>query len=98
MPVEGELELQHQDPPTETSSTTRGRGKEEGSTQTVTKNGGRETASNDTKTAKDEAARILEGFLLQTWDESSAAPSVLVIGEASWVIESAVWVRKCALS
>ncbi|KAK8397793.1 hypothetical protein O3P69_004530 [Scylla paramamosain] len=47
-------------------SATRPPAKEEGKTQIPARDGVGETASNDTKTSRDEAARILEDFLLDT--------------------------------
>lgn len=63
-----------------------------GTTYVPTKDGGK-MASNDTKTTKDEAARILESFLLHTWGAVSTSSGVLVAGEAGWVTQAAVWVR-----
>ncbi|MPC17701.1 hypothetical protein E2C01_010564 [Portunus trituberculatus] len=72
------------------SAATRPPPKEEGTTQVPTRDGG-DMASNYTKTTRDEAARILESFMLYTWGAVSTSSGVLVAGEASWVTQVAVW-------
>ena len=87
-------ETQYKAPPSEPSPRPRGGGKETGTTPTAAKDASGETASNDTKAARDEAARILEDFLQHSWAAANAVSSVVVVGEASWVTEVAVWVSK----
>ncbi|XP_050713301.1 glutamate receptor 2-like [Eriocheir sinensis] len=69
----------------------------ESSATAAAKDVGGETAGEDTKAASDEAARTLKGLLLHTGGGGSSVHGLLVVGDAAWVTEAAVWINQKTL-